>query len=76
VVSSFPAGRSGLGVQSATAVNVLAAAVGCIHGHRPINLEWLLPAGFGRIGRLVLRSSLMHPGVDVVAVNDPFVDPE
>ena len=32
--------------------------------------------GFGRIGRLVLRASLdevMHPGVQVVAVNDPFI---
>ncbi len=26
--------------------------------------------GFGRIGRMVLRASLKHPGVDVVAIND------
>eukprot|EP00244_Chara_vulgaris_P002415 TRINITY_DN1428_c0_g1_i5.p1 TRINITY_DN1428_c0_g1~~TRINITY_DN1428_c0_g1_i5.p1 ORF type:complete len:335 (-),score=72.51 TRINITY_DN1428_c0_g1_i5:931-1935(-) len=32
--------------------------------------------GFGRIGRLVLRASLNHPNVQVVAVNDPFLDPE
>ncbi|GBG88183.1 hypothetical protein CBR_g46672 [Chara braunii] len=32
--------------------------------------------GFGRIGRLVLRASLSHPDVQVVAVNDPFLDPE
>ncbi|GAB4817880.1 hypothetical protein N2152v2_004926 [Parachlorella kessleri] len=32
--------------------------------------------GFGRIGRLVLRSSIEHSGVDVVAINDPFVDPK
>lgn len=30
--------------------------------------------GFGRIGRLVLRAAMAHPGVEVVAVNDPFVD--
>jgi len=30
--------------------------------------------GFGRIGRLVLRASLSHPNVRVVAVNDPFMD--
>jgi glyceraldehyde 3-phosphate dehydrogenase len=30
--------------------------------------------GFGRIGRLVFRASLDHPEVEVVAVNDPFVD--
>lgn len=30
-------------------------------------------AGFGRIGRLVLRASLLHPGVEVVAINDPFI---
>lgn len=29
--------------------------------------------GFGRIGRLVLRAAL-EKGVDVVAVNDPFID--
>jgi len=29
--------------------------------------------GFGRIGRLVLRAALLE-GVDVVAVNDPFID--
>jgi len=32
--------------------------------------------GFGRIGRLVLRAALSHPGVSVVAVNDPFMDVE
>ncbi|MBS4960841.1 MAG: type I glyceraldehyde-3-phosphate dehydrogenase [Clostridiales bacterium] len=32
--------------------------------------------GFGRIGRLVLRASLTRDDVQVVAVNDPFVDPE
>jgi len=30
--------------------------------------------GFGRIGRLVLRASLDHPEVQVVCVNDPFMD--
>jgi len=30
--------------------------------------------GFGRIGRLVLRSALMSGKVNVVAINDPFVD--
>ncbi|CAG0926032.1 unnamed protein product, partial [Notodromas monacha] len=29
--------------------------------------------GFGRIGRLVLRAALSK-GVEVVAVNDPFID--
>lgn len=32
--------------------------------------------GFGRIGRLVLRASLNADGARVVAVNDPFLDPE
>lgn len=32
--------------------------------------------GFGRIGRLVLRASLNSEGAQVVAVNDPFLDPE
>ena len=29
---------------------------------------------FGRIGRIVLRTSLLNPDVQVVAVNDPFID--
>lgn len=32
--------------------------------------------GFGRIGRLVMRAALAHPDVHVVAVNDPFLDPD
>lgn len=31
--------------------------------------------GFGRIGRLVLRNALANPDVQVVAVNDPFIEP-
>ena len=30
--------------------------------------------GFGRIGRLVMRASLERKDIDVVAINDPFVD--
>eukprot|EP00968_Pinguiococcus_pyrenoidosus_P006195 scaffold417_cov252-Pinguiococcus_pyrenoidosus.AAC.22 len=29
--------------------------------------------GFGRIGRLVMRAAKEHAGIEVVAVNDPFV---
>jgi len=32
--------------------------------------------GFGRIGRLVLRASLRNPNVQVVAINDPFLEPD
>ncbi|CAI8010844.1 Glyceraldehyde-3-phosphate dehydrogenase [Geodia barretti] len=32
--------------------------------------------GFGRIGRLVLRAALAKGGMEVVAVNDPFLDVE
>ncbi|KAI2625559.1 glyceraldehyde 3-phosphate dehydrogenase [Xylaria nigripes] len=31
--------------------------------------------GFGRIGRIVYRNSVEHPEIEVVAVNDPFIDP-
>ena len=31
-------------------------------------------AGFGRIGRLVLRIAMSTDDVDVVAINDPFID--
>jgi len=32
--------------------------------------------GFGRIGRIVLRNALEHNDINVVAVNDPFIDPK
>nr|BAN58305.1 glyceraldehyde-3-phosphate dehydrogenase [Grifola frondosa]BAQ19357.1 glyceraldehyde-3-phosphate dehydrogenase [Grifola frondosa] len=32
--------------------------------------------GFGRIGRIVLRNALLNPEIEVVAVNDPFIDLE
>lgn len=32
--------------------------------------------GFGRIGRLVFRASLNNPNVEVVGINDPFIDLE
>jgi glyceraldehyde 3-phosphate dehydrogenase len=32
--------------------------------------------GFGRIGRLVFRAAMGNPDVEVVAVNDPFMDLE
>jgi len=32
--------------------------------------------GFGRIGRLVCRAAQEHPDIEVVAVNDPFIDLE
>ncbi|KAG8160288.1 hypothetical protein KVR01_009824 [Diaporthe batatas] len=31
--------------------------------------------GFGRIGRIVFRNAVEHSDVDVVAVNDPFIEP-
>lgn len=32
--------------------------------------------GFGRIGRLVLRAAIKNPNVEIVGINDPFVDLE
>lgn len=32
--------------------------------------------GFGRIGRIVFRNAIEHDEVDIVAVNDPFIEPE
>lgn len=31
--------------------------------------------GFGRIGRIVFRNAIEHNDVDIVAVNDPFIEP-
>jgi len=30
--------------------------------------------GFGRIGRIVFRNAVIHGDLDVVAINDPFID--
>jgi len=30
--------------------------------------------GFGRIGRLVMRASLAHKEVEIVCINEPFMD--
>jgi len=32
--------------------------------------------GFGRIGRLVARVAAAHPEIEIVAINDPFLDAE
>ncbi|MEG1754009.1 MAG: glyceraldehyde 3-phosphate dehydrogenase NAD-binding domain-containing protein, partial [Christensenella sp.] len=32
--------------------------------------------GFGRIGRLVFRASVKNPNIQVVGINDPFIDPK
>jgi glyceraldehyde 3-phosphate dehydrogenase len=32
--------------------------------------------GFGRIGRLVFRAALDHPGAKIVGLNDPFIEAE
>lgn len=32
--------------------------------------------GFGRIGRIVFRNAVEHPEVEIVAVNDPFIEPQ
>ncbi len=31
--------------------------------------------GFGRIGRIVFRNAIEHDDIDIVAVNDPFIEP-
>jgi len=32
--------------------------------------------GFGRIGRIVFRNAVEHDDIEVVAINDPFIDPK
>ncbi|KAI5809247.1 glyceraldehyde 3-phosphate dehydrogenase [Pyronema omphalodes] len=31
--------------------------------------------GFGRIGRIVFRNAVEHNDIEIVAINDPFIDP-
>jgi len=44
--------------------------------NRGIKLNFIGINGFGRIGRLVFRASLNNPNVEVVGINDPFIDLE
>jgi glyceraldehyde 3-phosphate dehydrogenase len=30
--------------------------------------------GFGRIGRIVFRNAILDPNIEILAVNDPFID--
>ena len=32
--------------------------------------------GFGRIGRMVVRAAMTKPEIEIVGVNDPFIDPD
>ena len=32
--------------------------------------------GFGRIGRLVFRAAVLNPEIQLVGINDPFIDPD
>ncbi|MDD5018701.1 MAG: type I glyceraldehyde-3-phosphate dehydrogenase [Eubacteriales bacterium] len=32
--------------------------------------------GFGRIGRLVFRAAVGNPNVEIMGINDPFIDPD
>ena len=32
--------------------------------------------GFGRIGRLVFRAAVDNPNIEIVGINDPFIDPD
>jgi glyceraldehyde 3-phosphate dehydrogenase len=43
---------------------------------REITLMKIGINGFGRIGRLVFRAAVNVPGVEIVGINDPFIDAE
>jgi hypothetical protein len=45
-----------------------------INKNSQILIEVYNGTGFGRIGRLVLRVATFRDDIDVVAVNDPFID--
>jgi hypothetical protein len=47
-----------------------------INKNSQILIEVYNGTGFGRIGRLVLRVATFRDDIDVVAVNDPFIDAE
>ena len=32
--------------------------------------------GFGRIGRIVFRNAIQYKDIEIVAVNDPFIEPK
>lgn len=46
----------------------------CYLLHSSGKFELSFHTGFGRIGRLVLRIATTRDDIEVVAVNDPFID--
>lgn len=50
-----------------------------LHRHLQANLRnffFSAPPRFGRIGRLVTRAAFTSKKVEIVAINDPFIDLE
>jgi len=54
-------------------IDIINAPDDGVSGVGPINVGI---NGFGRIGRLVLRSAAKYPLINIVAINDPFIDPQ
>ena len=46
----------------------------CAHGSQGRRPRSPARRSFGRIGRIVLRAAVNHPDVDVISINDPFMD--
>lgn len=47
-----------------------------LHRHLQANLRNFFLSRFGRIGRLVTRAAFTSKKVEIVAINDPFIDLE
>ena len=54
-------------------MNIIFGGLNCFISYRS-SLFYMSSTGFGRIGRLVLRIATSRDDIDVVAVNDPFID--
>ncbi|KAK6947203.1 Glyceraldehyde 3-phosphate dehydrogenase, NAD(P) binding domain [Dillenia turbinata] len=67
VQKSRSGGKTKVGINDLT-------TVGLIYLQNLTVLLSAILAGFGRIGRLVLRVATSRDDIDVVAVNDPFID--
>lgn len=79
VATDKPAASSSAGSKEKVRIGINGKRACCQRRAAPLSTTdwpWCLLAGFGRIGRLVTRAAMESDDIEVVAINDPFIDGE
>ena len=77
VATDKPAASSSAGSKEKVRIGINGKLTCCQRRAAPLSAaDWCLLAGFGRIGRLVTRAAMESDDIEVVAINDPFIDGE